>query len=336
MSLVEIQTPPKQRKDKKTTNNYTLGINRQQLIDWVTLTRGDFMDKYGLRIWWNFPNKEVHKLPGSFLARVLPATDQTLYLQPSGQVATNANEQARKFQNFNPGTPLGGVANVTTRGVAAALGASRETTELYASAAQDFGNLVNSGLAAKGSATRGVGVSVADARAKQWGAPVDNTPQEVQPKAVAAPRSVGAAAANDPTVFSPPGELIDITRPDSEAMLMQAYWSNQPYQFKGGSIIVKEYRIDNVNFDRVSFDEFGYLKSLDEFKWDYSGSIASGNQGVSDGLVKQAEAQLKVADRLGVPLEWHVQRSQVGAFRNALGNLANKINFVPDDPPRKP
>jgi hypothetical protein len=125
------------------------------------------------------------------------------------------------------------------------------------------------------------------------------------------------------------GSFIQIARPDSESMLQQALWSGREYSYRGSSIIVEEFRIGNLNFDGASFTDSGALKSLDEFKWDYSGSIASGNVGVADRLVEQATEQLEVADRLGIPLNWHVQAAQESAFRNVLGSLANRINFLP-------
>jgi hypothetical protein len=312
-----------------------IGVTRQQVTDYLSMTRGDFISKYGggtilgeVKFWWHFPSDQVRALPLSLLARLLPATDQTLYLQPSGRIATNSNEKATQVANFDPGTPLGGVASVAARGVAAAVGASRENTELAAGVAGAVGNLANAGLAAPGSASRGI---VPARGGAAYGKP--NT-YEVNTEAPSG-GSVGAARANDPTVFEPPGQSIDIRRPDSEALEMQAQWSGQPYRYEGGSIIVREYRIDDVNFDRVTFDKQGYLESLDEFKWDYSGSIASGKRGVAESLVDQATEQLNVADRLGVRLDWHVQRSQVDAFKKVLGKLADKINFIPYDPPKK-
>ena len=127
------------------------------------------------------------------------------------------------------------------------------------------------------------------------------------------------------------GNWVRIARPDSESMLQQALWSGREYTYSanGSSIIVEEYRIGGLNFDNATFNESGSLQSLEEFKWDYSGSIASGNQGVADSLVNQATQQLEVADRLGVPLNWHVQAAQETAFRNVLGPLADRINFLP-------
>jgi hypothetical protein len=126
------------------------------------------------------------------------------------------------------------------------------------------------------------------------------------------------------------GSWIRIARPDSESLLQQALWSGSEYSYnRAGSIILEEYRIGGLNFDNATFNESGALQSLEEFKWDYSGSIASGNQGVADSLVNQATQQLEVAERLGVPMNWHVQAAQEYAFRNVLGPLADRINFLP-------
>ncbi|MEU6036012.1 DUF4157 domain-containing protein [Actinomadura sp. NPDC047616] len=116
-----------------------LGITRQQLIDWATLPKGDFIGKYGLRFWWNFPRDQVRALPGSLLRRVLPQEDQTLYQWPSGRVSTIADERAARVAEYRPpGTPLAGL----TRGTALLAGARPETAEALGEAAE----LIEAGL----------------------------------------------------------------------------------------------------------------------------------------------------------------------------------------------
>ena len=134
-----------------------LGITRQQLVDFATMPRGDFIEKYGV-LWYafRFPTSQVRDLPSDLLYRVLPKSDQTQYQQPSGRVSTDSNETARTVQNFNPGTPLGGVASVAARGAAAVVGASREDTEWVAGVAGASGDVASAGLAARGSASRGI------------------------------------------------------------------------------------------------------------------------------------------------------------------------------------
>ena len=103
-----------------------IGITRQQLIDWATMTHGDFIDKHGLMVWLRFPKDKVIALPADLLVRVLPKQDQTLYLQPSGRISTNADETARNLENFQPpATPLGGLL----KGVALLVGMSPEAAE---------------------------------------------------------------------------------------------------------------------------------------------------------------------------------------------------------------
>ncbi len=140
----------------------------------------------------------------------------------------------------------------------------------------------------------------------------------------------GAARANDPEVFTQPGKWENVTRGDSKALAMQAIWSGKPYSFGKGSITVTEYNVKGVRFDRASHDQLGHLKSLDEFKWTYEGSIASGNEGVAKSLRDQASTQIRIADELGVPLEWHVRKDEIPAFKKVLGpDIAKHITFVP-------
>jgi hypothetical protein len=50
---------------------------------------------------------------------------------------------------------------------------------------------------------------------------------------------------------------------------------------------------------------------------------------VADSLRAQATKQLKVSDELGVPLEWHVKKTEVQSFKNALGSrLSGRITFI--------
>lgn len=142
--------------------------------------------------------------------------------------------------------------------------------------------------------------------------------------------SVGAARANDPEIFTPPGKWESVTRGQSKSMEKQALWSGKEFTFGKGTITVQEYNVKGVRFDRASFDQFGDLKSLDEFKYTYAGSIASGNQGVADSLKAQAKSQISIADELGVPLEWHVKKAEIKAFQQALGpELTKHITFKP-------
>jgi len=187
----------------------SIGVTRQQVIDFASMNRGDFIAKYGgdsvwsqAKFYWNFPRDKVRELPPSMIARVLPAPDTTLYMQSSGKVATNADETSSRARNFNPGTPLGGVVGTTSYGVAKAVGASDKTAMTALQIGGATGDVLNAGLAAKGSATKGVGTSVADSRPKQWGAPVDNVSISV-PKPAAPPPLPPAGGAGSPLSRGP-------------------------------------------------------------------------------------------------------------------------------------
>jgi hypothetical protein len=152
-----------------------------------------------------------------------------------------------------------------------------------------------------------------------------------------APRSAGAAGLNDWDVFTPPGEWVVIRRPASDAMELQAIWSEtpeRPYMFSGNNILVMEYRAGGVDFDRAMFDQFGSLDSLNEFKSSYAGSIARGDLNVARRLRVQALSQIRVANELGVPLEWHVPANEMPMFQNALGPWRSaRITWMPYTPP---
>ncbi len=138
-------------------------------------------------------------------------------------ISTNAEESARVAQNFNAGTPLGGVASVVARVLLAAVGASPETTEQWTGIANAFGNLANSGLARRGSNSEGIVPA-------RGGVAYEKPATYKEPTAGL---SGVARAANDPSVFSSPGKLIDISRPATKTMLMQALWSGKQSQLQG-------------------------------------------------------------------------------------------------------
>jgi RHS repeat-associated protein len=104
------------------------GISLDKLVYYWTMTRGDFMEKYGFFEYFKFRHS-VHELPTDVLFRLVPQRDMTEYLQPGGRVSIEDSQTATKMQNFNPGTPIGMAVSVGTRAVAAVAGASRETTE---------------------------------------------------------------------------------------------------------------------------------------------------------------------------------------------------------------
>ncbi len=100
-----------------------IGVTRQQVIDFATMPRGDFAEKYGggsilgeARFLWNFPSDKVRALPGPLLYRVLPKTDQTVYLHPSGRVGTAESETANRSKEIQ--VPTGTGAVVATVGYA--------------------------------------------------------------------------------------------------------------------------------------------------------------------------------------------------------------------------
>jgi len=144
-----------------------LGISLDKLVDFFQMTRGDFMSKYGFSEYFRF-RKVVRKAPIGVLARMTPHGDQTEYLQPSGRIATDADEKATQLRDFDPGTPVGGVAYAGAR----ALGASHETAKL----SQAFGDLANAGLATPGSASQGATPTQEES---QSGAPLAPPPEHV-------------------------------------------------------------------------------------------------------------------------------------------------------------
>ena len=151
-------------------------------------------------------------------------------------------------------------------------------------------------------------------------------PQLVGP-AQSAAQSLSAASAWDPALQ--PGQWVSVARAGSEALEAQGYWAGRPGVWSGGSLILQEYQISNVKFDNVTFGAYGDLTSLQEFKWDYIGSIVSGNEAVADKLIEQATTQLTIADELGVPLEWHVADTQLQNFQNVLGgDISAMIKWV--------
>ena len=145
-------------------------------------------------------------------------------------------------------------------------------------------------------------------------------------------QSLSAASAWDPDLQ--PGRYITVFRTARSdaveaALEAQGVWSGLPYRWRTGSTIaLTEYQIDNLPFDDATFDQFGSLARLEEFKWSYSGSIARGSRAVADRLIDQATRQLAVADEHGVPLRWTVADTELPYFQNALGeDLSSQIEW---------
>jgi len=150
------------------------------------------------------------------------------------------------------------------------------------------------------------------------------------------PRSAGGNRATQNRLSGPeipseprPGQWVSMAQAGSQALEAQGYWAGRPGVWSGNSLILQEYQIGSTKFDNVGFDANGNLTSLMEFKWDYIGSIMSGNQKIADKLVEQATTQLAIADELGVPLEWHVAKTQLQNFQNVLGpEISARIKWV--------
>ena len=89
------------------------GITADQARDYATLPHGAVMDKYGFFNFWKI-RSAADSLPGGVVTRTLPKQDTTLYLQPSGRVATNADERANqlseRISSLQPPTALGAIA----------------------------------------------------------------------------------------------------------------------------------------------------------------------------------------------------------------------------------
>jgi len=182
---------PQEQRQKDILVLLGLGVSLDKLIDYFRIPRGDFMSKYGFWEYFRF-RRIVAKIPIDVLARMIPHGDQTEYLQASGRIATDAEEKATQLRNFDPGTPLGGVAYAGAR----ALGASHETAKL----SQAFGDLANAGLAAPGSASQG---AAPPTKETQWGAPLAPPPEHV---AAMEPRATTPAA--QPVAPAPVAEAI--------------------------------------------------------------------------------------------------------------------------------
>ncbi len=107
-----------------------IGVTRQQVIDYGTMTRGDFRTKYGggsffgeVLFRWQFPSDKVDALPAGLLYRVLPKTnsDQTIYMFPSGRVGTVSGETANRAKEIQVPTGTGAVLATAKFGVTAAI-----------------------------------------------------------------------------------------------------------------------------------------------------------------------------------------------------------------------
>ncbi|WP_131803652.1 MULTISPECIES: GIY-YIG nuclease family protein [Pseudofrankia] len=123
-----------------------MGTSREQIRDKVNMTNGAFMEKYGLGGWWKYPATAVRDLPPAMLRRILSESEQdnTLYLQPSGRISTNAVETANKVAEYQPpDSALGGVV----RGTALLAGASAEDAERLGRLADGVSVLVELGMA---------------------------------------------------------------------------------------------------------------------------------------------------------------------------------------------
>jgi RHS repeat-associated protein len=219
--------PTEAQRQKDDEQLKAIGVTRQQVIDFTTMTRGDFIAKYGggsivseLRFLWNFPSDKVRALPGSLLYRVLPKRDQTVYLHPSGRIGTADSETANRAKEIQPPTGTGAVIAITGYAV----------TGEYDPRLQALGDNIEgvaSGFAVAGqnrATNKSVGAAVPDARPKQWGAPVDNTP--VAPQAPTAPAAAlvekgdikgqGPGRVQAKSTLTDPGGANPINPPDSE------------------------------------------------------------------------------------------------------------------------
>lgn len=72
----------------------TGGITMKEFSDYTTMTHGDFIDRYGIRRYFQVKSR-ARDLPPSALSHLFPATDDTLYLHASGLVGTKAQEAGR-------------------------------------------------------------------------------------------------------------------------------------------------------------------------------------------------------------------------------------------------
>ncbi len=142
------------------------------------------------------------------------------------------------------------------------------------------------------------------------------------------PRSAGAAAATDTSVFWNQGEWIDILRGGwrLEPFEAQAYWFGRVPRYERGGVVLREFRWGNINWDNAIVDRWGNVHELQDLKWGYSYSITKGRQDVADGLVREAIRQTNWGDEVGVPVVWIVPEKHLQDMKGALGKeLAARI-----------
>jgi hypothetical protein len=165
------------------------GLTRQQLIDYVEMSPSDFRKKYGFFSRWGVHDKAwalANELPGvtqRVLHPVLPKVDATVYMHASGRIGTNADETAKRLEEFDPGTPTGGLV----RGALYLGGASPETAEKWGK----LGDTIEGALPVAGLGA-GYAKQRIDARKMATGKPTSYNSSEASKPASAS--SVGAEA----------------------------------------------------------------------------------------------------------------------------------------------
>ncbi len=106
--LTPEQEAAQKRKSSDEAELQKAGTTADQVRDYMNLPHGDVMDKYGFFNFWKI-RSAAHQLPKGVVRRLLPEEDNTLYLHPSGNVGTMANERANKIANMTVPSGTAGV-----------------------------------------------------------------------------------------------------------------------------------------------------------------------------------------------------------------------------------
>ncbi len=113
-------------------------INMKEVADLGSMPIGEFNNRHGF-----FRHRTVYKamesLPAGTLVHLVFSEDKTIYLHRSGRTGTVSSEQAKRVQEFQPPSPIGGLVGLPAQ----LAGADPEVI----TAIQAGGDLIDTGLA---------------------------------------------------------------------------------------------------------------------------------------------------------------------------------------------
>ncbi len=120
-----------------------------------------------------------------------------------------------------------------------------------------------------------------------------------------------------------PGKWVRVARRSSGSSLeTQSSYSGKPIVYKDGKAYIQEYELGGVRFDRFKNGVLGDVKD------NYGFLIKIGSKKAANALRDEAGRQLAVAEKYGLPVEWHVRAQYVSAFKNVLGRKYAAINVI--------